>query len=155
MILGITGHRPSRLGGYGENPLREKVREAMRQEFVKLRPTCLLTGMALGVDQWACELALAQAIPYHAYVPFLGQEHRWNWDQQTHYHSLLARAQKVLFISNAGYEPWKMQKRNEKLVDSCEHLLAVFDNSEGGTANCVSYAERVGRIITVIDPRDL
>lgn len=155
MILGITGHRPGHLGGYGENPLRVKVRAAMQEQFVKLAPTLVLSGMALGVDQWACELALAHGIPYHAYVPFLGQDHRWTKDQQDHYYFLCSRAKEVKYISNAGYALWKMQKRNEKLVDACEHLLAVFDGSEGGTANCLSYAKKAGRHTTIINPKEL
>ena len=155
MILGITGHRPQKIGGYGENPLRAKVRDAMRQFFVRTKPSLILSGMALGVDQWACELALSLHIPYSAYVPFAGQEELWPRDQRAFYNVLLRNAKETIFVSNPGYSVWKMQKRNERIVDDCSHLLAVFDNSDGGTANCVSYAERVHRDITIIDPREL
>lgn len=155
MILGITGHRPSKLGGYGENPLRARVRTAMREFIVKHRPKLLLSGMALGVDQWAVELAIGAGIPFHAYVPFDGQESKWKYDQQVYYRRLLKAAARVIYCSSPGYEAWKMQRRNECIVDDCTHLLGVFDYSEGGTANCISYAERKKRDITIIDPKEL
>ena len=37
-----------------------------------------------------------------------------------------------------------MQKRNEWIVDNSLRLLALWDGSKGGTANCVTYA-RYGR----------
>lgn len=39
----------------------------------------------------------------------------------------------------------KLQKRNEWLVDRVDTLLAVWTGRPGGTANCVRYAERVGK----------
>ena len=154
-ILGITGHRPSKLGGYGENTLRIKVRDAMRREFERLNPLRVLSGMALGVDQWAVELAISMHIPFHAFIPFAGQESKWPLDQQRYYHQLLKAAERTIYVSNEGYAAWKMQRRNEAVVNLCDHLLAVFDGGSGGTANCVSYAERKGRPITLIDPGTL
>jgi uncharacterized phage-like protein YoqJ len=36
-----------------------------------------------------------------------------------------------------------MQVRNEWMVDHCNDLLAVWDGSDGGTGNCVRYAQRI------------
>lgn len=155
MILGISGHRPQKIGGFGENPLRGKVRQKMREFFVEHKPSLVLTGMALGVDQWAAELAISLKIPFHAYVPFQGQEAKWPLDQQAYYGRLLQAAGKVIYCTNPGYATWKMQRRNELLVDACGHLLAVFDGSPGGTANCIVYAEQKKRPITMIDPSAL
>jgi uncharacterized phage-like protein YoqJ len=40
-----------------------------------------------------------------------------------------------------------LQKRNEWMVDHCDLLIAVWDGSEGGTANCVRYARHHERQI--------
>jgi uncharacterized phage-like protein YoqJ len=50
-------------------------------------------------------------------------------------------------ISRGGYEPWKMQVRNEWMIDRCDVLLALWDGSRGGTANCCWCAKRVERPI--------
>ena len=45
-----------------------------------------------------------------------------------------------------------MQKRNEYMVDLADRVIAVWDGSKGGTANCVKYAEKVGKEIIRIEP---
>ena len=127
----------------------------MREFILSKSPTLLLSGMALGVDQWAVELAIGAGIPFHAYVPFVGQEDSWPMSQRVYYRQLLKAAGQVIHVSNPPYAAWKMQKRNEAIVNACEHLLAVFDGSEGGTANCVAYARKVGRNITIINPKEV
>ena len=36
-----------------------------------------------------------------------------------------------------------MPTRNEYMVDLADKIIAVWDGSNGGTANCVKYAEKV------------
>jgi uncharacterized phage-like protein YoqJ len=48
-----------------------------------------------------------------------------------------------------------MQDRNIWMVDHCDALIAVWDGTSGGTANCVRYAQKVGKPIVFIDPYDL
>lgn len=45
-----------------------------------------------------------------------------------------------------------MQKRNEYMVDLADRVIVVWDGSKGGTANCVKYAENVGKKIIRIEP---
>ncbi|WP_188052008.1 hypothetical protein [Azospirillum sp. Sh1] len=40
-----------------------------------------------------------------------------------------------------------MNTRNEWMVDHSDRLLALWDGSQGGTANCVRYARGLGRPI--------
>lgn len=47
---------------------------------------------------------------------------------------------------------WLMQKRNEYMVDLADRVIAVWDGSKGGTANCIKYAEKVGKEIIKIKP---
>ena len=62
-------------------------------------------------------------------------------------YSLLALSDDVVVISPGGYEPWKMQVRNEWTVDQCDVLLAIWDGSRCGPANCCWCVERVERPI--------
>jgi uncharacterized phage-like protein YoqJ len=49
-----------------------------------------------------------------------------------------------------------MFERNRRLVDSAEHLLAVYDGgAHGGTAYTVKYAKQKSRQITIIHPDTL
>lgn len=110
--------------------------------------------MALGVDQDFAYVCVELAIPFTAAIPFVGQESRWTEDSQRFYYELLVAADDVIVVSPGGYASWKMQVRNEWMVDHCDLLIAVWDGTSGGTRNCVSYATKVGRTIRRIDPYD-
>lgn len=94
-------------------------------------------------------------VPFVAAVPCESQDSPWPRESQQIYQRLLFRAYRVFVISPGRYAPWKMQKRNEWIVNNSEALLACWDGSDGGTANCVRYAERRQRPIVRIDPRNV
>lgn len=154
-ILAFTGHRPNKLGGYRQNPMQMAVRSAIRQCIFDYKPEKVISGMALGVDQWAAEECVDLGVQFVAAVPFVGQERCWPEESQRRYQSLLECADDVVVVCSGGYAPEKMQQRNKWMVDNCTRLFAVWDGSLGGTANCVRYAERVGREIDRFDPRTL
>jgi uncharacterized phage-like protein YoqJ len=122
-------------------------------------------GGALGVDTWAGEIVadLAQWYAIHddikiyleLYSPFEGQEVKWKEEDQMRYFNLMARCDKVVEVCEPGYAAWKMQKRNEAMVDASDLVIAVWDGTDGGTANCVRYAEKQGKQIVRINPKEL
>lgn len=153
MILAVTGHRPDKLGGWKvPNPIQLAVMEQMDLALLELQPSLVITGMALGVDQWMAELCILNEIPFAAAVPFEGQESVWPPHSQGKYHQLLAKANQVIFTAESGYAAWKLQTRNEWMVNNCQLLLAVFNGTSGGTANCISYAIKQKRKIRYIEP---
>jgi uncharacterized phage-like protein YoqJ len=151
-----TGHRPEKIGGYDPmNEVRVALRKEIRRHLVELAPEHVVSGMALGFDQDLVSLCIDLKIPYTAAVPFRGQESAWPLEAQRLYFALLDRAEHIEYVCEPGYAPWKMQKRNEWMVDRVGDdgiVLAVWDGSSGGTGNCVRYAEKVGRRIVRIDP---
>lgn len=50
------------------------------------------------------------------------------------------------------YKSYLMQVRNEYMVNLAEKVIAVWDGTSGGTANCVSYAEKKKKEIIRITP---
>jgi uncharacterized phage-like protein YoqJ len=154
MIVAFTGHRPAKLGGYKDNPLQQKIRKAIEDTLLKLKPEKAISGMALGVDQWAAEICLKLEIPFLAAVPFVGQESVWPKESQEKYRELLRKADSIFIVSPAPYAAWKLQKRNEWMVDHCDKLIAIWDGTAGGTGNCVEYAKKIGREVYRIDPND-
>lgn len=158
--IAVTGHRPNKLpGGYNaDSPGRRKIREATTTFLKTFTPGTLhgISGMALGVDQDFCTVCLALGIPYWAAVPFKGQEASWPPQSQVVYDRLLKAAAEVNYVCSPGYAAWKMQRRNEWQVDRCDLLLAVWNGDKtGGTYNCLAYALRMKKPITVLDPNTL
>lgn len=151
MIVAVTGHRPDKLGGYRTpNPTFNSVMEGLDKALLDLRPEKVIIGMALGVDQWMAELCIWNGIPFEAAVPFNGFESRWPAFSQVKFRQLLERASAVHVVCEGEYAPWKMQRRNQWMVDNCDRLIAVFNGTDGGTANCISYAQLARKPITFV-----
>jgi len=151
-LVAATGHRPEKIGGYSLEValrLRRFATQCLRQIP---ETTHVISGMALGWDQAIAEAALDLGLPLIAAVPFLGQESMWPAQSQVHYHELLAKATRIVYVSEPGYGAEKLQKRNVWMADRCDTMLALWDGTRGGTFNCVRYTERVGKpIVNVWD----
>ncbi|MFT9488297.1 MAG: SLOG family protein [Tepidibacillus sp.] len=147
--VAFTGHRPNKLGGYNENnPIMITVKEVLSKtidELIAEGYTHFISGMAIGVDMVAAELVLEKRkkdpnIFLICAVPFEGQENLWPEPIKKRYFDILNQADEVVYISYPGYAGWKMQKRNEWMVDHANVIVAVWDGTKGGTENCVKYA---------------
>lgn len=147
MIIAGTGHRPNKLGGYGDgvrfNLNRVAANYLAEQEMV----TAVISGLALGWDTAIALAALDARIPLIAAVPFIGQERVWPEEPQERYRAILERASDVVIVSSGGYMPSKMQTRNIWMVDHCTRVAAFWDGSAGGTKNCIDYAQSCGKQI--------
>lgn len=151
LILAGTGHRPPKLGGYSPAASAHVLRVARRalEEFIAKDPSLsVMSGMALGWDTALASAALDLGFPLACIVPFEGQESKWPPASQTAYYKILARAKAIVIVSPGSYSADKMQIRNEYMVDHCDHILALWDGTSGGTANCLRYASSKDRPVT-------
>jgi len=151
-IVAATGHRPSKLGGYGPDAFARLV--FIASEYLELtRPDRCISGMALGWDHAFAQAAVNLGIPFVAAVPFAGQWSRWPQESQLRHRALLDCADEIVTVCDGGYAAWKMQRRNEWMVNNCTRLAALWNGSDGGTANCVGYAQKLERPIDSLWPR--
>lgn len=143
ITLAVTGHRPTKLGGYGTGAMLRVDRfayQTLKQESRIVSK--VITGMALGWDQAIAKACICLRIPFIAAIPFRGQEALWPAAAQALYHNLLEAAE-VKYISEGGYGARKMQQRNIWMVDQCDAVAALWNGEpEGGTAGCVEYADK-------------
>jgi uncharacterized phage-like protein YoqJ len=144
MIYAATGHRPDKLGGYDIYSAKRLI-DFATEVLEHHQPSAVITGMALGWDTAIAEAAVNLKIPFHAYIPFVGQELVWPITTKLIYKSLLNKAEKIVICSEGGFSKEAMQKRNEAMVDNCDMLLAMWNGSKGGTGNCLAYARSIGR----------
>lgn len=157
MKVMVTGHRPQGLGGYAPNPVqtwvKDKLDQTLREIKAKYPDVEVITGMALGVDQWWAYFAHAHGIPFHAYLPFDGQESRWPHKAQAEWQAILNTAKIQTTVCDGRYAAYKMQKRNEAMVDAASVCVAVWNGqTRGGTYNCIQYIIKSGKPLYVIDP---
>lgn len=157
MIYGVTGHRPPKLGGYSDEAFYKLYAFAITRLLGPIRQCNrgdggFIIGMAQGWDQAIAEMCQEAHTHYVAAIPFRGQEIRWPAKAQSRYQGLLHGAQ-VHYTGEARTHTFLetvqlMQRRNEYIVDNCDELIALWDGSSGSTANCIAYANKVGKPVT-------
>jgi uncharacterized phage-like protein YoqJ len=149
LIVAGTGHRPDKLGGYSDEAFNKLV-EIAETTFKKTNPSEVISGMALGWDMALAQAAVNMGIPFIAAIPFLGQENMWIKKTQEYYKELLSKASRIEIVCEGGYAAFKMQKRNEWMVDNSDVVLAMYNgDTSGGTYNCVKYATNRKPIINL------
>jgi len=147
-ILVVTGHRPDKCGGFS-TPARLLLKQIAIEWLAALNPRGAVSGMALGWDTAIVEACLHLNIPYVACIPFHGQESMWPSSSQRTYHEYLRKAANIIVCSSGTYSAYKMQVRNERMIDMAlkygpgpnnSILLAMWNGTSGGTENCLLYA---------------
>jgi uncharacterized phage-like protein YoqJ len=138
-VVAGTGHRPEKLGGFGAE-INRTLHALATRWLSEEHPGVVISGMAQGWDQALAHAAIDLGIPLVAAIPFKGQEAIWPLAAQRRYHAILRRAREIVAVSEGGYSARAMQARNELMVDLCDSLVALWDGSSGGTANCIRYA---------------
>ena len=143
-VVAGTGHRPPKLGGYDDYTAENLTTLAIDwlTLYKPYKPVSVISGMALGWDQALAAAAIRLKIPFTAAVPFPGYERKWPTESIKRYTILIGHCSELVFVSNSYNGASTMQLRNEWMVDRCDLLLALWDGSKGGTANCIRYAER-------------
>ena len=158
--IAATGHRPNKLFGYNlRHPSYYALGRIMRsfllsriQAYGQLEA---ISGMALGTDQLYALVALklrdeGQNIRVIAMMPCRNQNAKWASDE--YWRNILSRADESLIVTDAPYIPTCMQICDRAMVDRADEMLTVWDGTPSGTANCVRYAQKMGRKITNIMP---
>jgi uncharacterized phage-like protein YoqJ len=108
-----------------------------------------ITGGAYGLDSLAARFALDHSISLWLVLPFPVKILCAKWPSGDA-RDLLFRSVKncaKLSVVSPVFSMASYQCRNEFMADAADVLAAFFDGSQGGTANCVRYAQRVGKKI--------
>lgn len=176
----FTGHRPDKLGGYDWSTSKnQKIINKLKETIIDIINTSedsyfkFICGGALGIDQMAfevckrlrelnsCKIELVLAMPF--------EKQDNNWFKQEDKDRLKQQrfdADEVVLVdtlekykydkvSLGEYHPAKMQLRNMYMVDNSDKVIAVWDNSKGGTGNCVNYAKKQNKEIIIVNPKEL
>lgn len=156
-----TGHRPNKLGGYyPDNPTAKLVKSALAEMVLTAINNGFLSfisGGAQGVDQWFANIVLdykkeIKEIKLIMAIPFSEQDKIWPEKAKQHWRWLCNQADYVHIVCDEGYANWKMQRRNEWMVDHSSLVFAIWDGSAGGTHNCIKYARKQKKPILHFNP---
>jgi uncharacterized phage-like protein YoqJ len=156
--IAVTGHRPDKLGGYPNcdwhKAIRRHMRDFLHQEAAANGDIEIISGGALGIDQMWIEVGLFLEIPVIAALPFDGFDSRWPVESQKKLRSFLDRCTSVVYVEETPSRE-AFQRRNEWMVDNCDKLVAYWNGTSGGTANCLKYAQKITKLTYIINPNKL
>lgn len=151
MVLVGTGHRPNGLTRNTRQMYTNGLVNALAEFFGpylrEIKPDKVIAGGALGADTGLAVAALRYGVHLTVAIPCYNQEAKWRDASKALYYKILDKADAVIYVEQGPYAAWKMQKRNEWMVDECDLVLALWSGNAGGTANCVEYATRKGKIV--------
>jgi uncharacterized phage-like protein YoqJ len=145
MIVAATGHRLHLYPGYRGDGSSSRLREALlviaMDALEEWSPDLTISGMATGWDMAVAAAAMLTGRPYHAYIPFVGQDRNWGKADKQMYLTLLESADKVVTVCPAETRD-AYRLRDEAMVDKADRMLAMWlGASAGGTYNTLEYAD--------------
>ena len=153
-------HLPTSVTGHRSVPAGDMAwyRSELRRVLEKLEPSVFYSGMALGVDQEAAQVALDIGVPLVAVVPYPSQASKWPAAEQARYRELLGRAKETVMVS--GRDPVgrseyvaMLLRRDDVLVELSEVVVACWSGrASGGTWHTMKTAGRLGRPLVLIQP---
>lgn len=164
------------------NPVAHNVKAQLKSLIVQAYDRGyrkFITGMAPGVDQWAGEILVElkkthEDITIVAAVPFASQATIWPEHGQKRWYSLLDNCDEIYIVDKGDDKAYtveevrslsqtqepepkymivrKLQERNVWMVDRADSVLAIWRGTDGGTGNCVRYAQSKGVKIVSYNP---
>jgi len=160
MKIAVTGPRPDKLGGYDAldnfRAIRRNMLAFLENEKSGDPELSLISGGALGIDQFWIQVGLHLNLPITVALPFEGYDSKWPAASRQKYRDLLDKCSCVRYVCEPGYSAAKLQKRNEWMVQHCDKLAAYcFPGLPGGTKNCIDYAKEQDCSMQEFDLREI
>lgn len=137
--IAFTGHRHL---GYAQ------VESLFNKIHAEFPDSVWITGGAVGLDSCAALFAMAHQIPLWLIAPFPPaiMTKKWSAAQSDDLMRSIKYCEKFSVLSNT-YAAAVYQRRNERMVDLADVVVAFWDGSPGGTGNCHRYATSTGKKI--------
>ena len=144
MKIAFSGSRSYRL---------EKFEHVMSN--IDLDITHAIVGGAIGVYTFAAEYCIRNGIPYTLVLPFPEKimSKYWNNNQRNVLYIIVNASEKLIVIQD-HYSVSGYHKRNERMVDLCDELIAFPSGTSRGTVSTIRYAREQGKKATVYEMED-
>lgn len=139
VALSFTGHRPEKLKDVTSIvSMYDRLLTKWSQKY----DLTIVVGGARGIDSIVGMVAAKMGLPVTLALPFVGCNPTDNNELMKYSNVTVVHVSEKPYTDNSQY-----QKRNTWMVDHSDILISYWNGTPGGTANCVRYAERVGKKI--------
>lgn len=137
VTLSFTGHRPEKLK---DVPSIVSMYDRLLTKWSEKYDLTIVVGGARGIDSIVGLVAAKMGLPVTLALPFVGCNPTDNNILMKYKNVTVVHVSEKTYTDNSQY-----QKRNVWMVDHSDMLIAYWNGTPGGTANCVRYAEKIGR----------
>lgn len=122
--------------------------------LIRAGVTDFISGGALGFDQVAASVIIAKKMAGEGIrlifaLPCKNQDAKWSAKQKEIYHSLLAEADEIIYVSEEYFEGC-MKKRNYYMLDRSAYCICAHLYNTGGTFQTVKYARNSNVVVVNI-----
>jgi ribonuclease HI/uncharacterized phage-like protein YoqJ len=135
----VAGHRPTELGGYGPNPVADRVRDRVRGALGALRELhgdlAVVSGLRLGAEQLGAEAALELGIPVVAVLPYPEPDSVWPPDSRRRFAELVEGSATVITLERRSPASKQaagaaMARRDAWLARQVDAAVVVWDRED-------------------------
>ena len=153
LVCSFTGHRNVK----PEHKEELSRRLAKAVEYLYSRGVRIFyAGGAVGFDTMASAEVIRfrlshPSVELRLMLPCTNQDEFWNDIQRSRYEYILANANSVEYVTN-DYEKGCMQKRNRRLAEVCDVLVAYVYRTGSGSSQTVNLAKNMGKTVYNISP---
>ncbi len=153
MVCSFTGHR--QIPPEHVEPLRDLLRRAIEFAYeAGCRVFC--SGGAIGFDSLAArEVILFRMthpdVELKMLLPCIDQDRSWSASQRDAYAYVLKNSNSVEYVCDE-YTPSCMRKRNLRLAESCDIMIAYVGRSNSGSAQTMRFAKQMEKRVYNLYP---
>lgn len=159
-VVAVTGHRPDKLSVPLTSIYSDEQHNVLtifwRDLWLEVSHNVskVIVGGALGTDMAAGFGALDADLPVKLVLPHPKYSDRWSRNHRIRLEELMRNAAEVVYVADED-EPImpSFQRRNEAMVNEADIVIACWDGSYGGTANCLGYATKIAKPVTNVYQR--
>lgn len=160
----FTGHRPEKIPGYDSwnnsvySVIKSMLYYQIYQSVVDEGYEYFITGLARGIDLLAAKYVIElkkkfTGINLICVKPFEEHGDKFKGQDLWELKNVLAEADDIICVSET-YSKGCYKRRNCFMVDNSSKLIAVVDNYKSGTGQTISYANKKGLDVHIINIRD-
>ncbi|HVE92839.1 MAG TPA: ribonuclease H [Actinomycetota bacterium] len=163
-LVVVGGHRPPDIGGYGDNPVADRITKRLAEILTAKREVHpdlkVLTGLGLGAEQLGAEAAWRSGVPYVAVVAYPGQESVWPSVSQVSFRRLLDGASGSIVLQAKIPETRQkagaaLARRDAWLASNADEAVVVWDGHDASVGRFVqSLEDRLPDDLWILDPHD-
>lgn len=160
----FTGHRPEKISASG-NPSNSYLSQIKSMLYLEILEAVrdrgyntFISGMARGVDMWACNIVLSLKKQYPdikliCAMPYRNFGNSWSGVDRFELNRYLSHADEIIYVSES-YSKDCFKLRNYYMVDHSSLLIGICRDDKSGTGQTIRYAKSQGLDTHIINLPD-